>query len=46
VIECVLDKLSYDASELDEQLFTVTAEYVRQQLSVISENEDLSRYIL
>ena len=46
IIECVLDKLSYDASELDEQIFTVTADYVRQQLSAISENEDLSRYIL
>jgi ATP-dependent HslUV protease ATP-binding subunit HslU len=46
IMECVLDKLSYDASELDEQAFTVTADYVRQQLSVISENEDLSRYIL
>ncbi|WP_417913967.1 ATP-dependent protease ATPase subunit HslU [Candidatus Electronema sp. JM] len=46
VIECVLDKLSYDASELGEQTFTVTAEYVRQQLMEISENEDLSRYIL
>ena len=46
VMECVLDKLSYDASELGEQAFSVTADYVRQQLSVISENEDLSRYIL
>ncbi len=46
IMECVLDKLSYDASELDEQAFTVTADYVRQQLSTISENEDLSRYIL
>jgi ATP-dependent HslUV protease ATP-binding subunit HslU len=46
VMECVLDKLSYDASELGEQLFTVTAAYVRQQLMEISENEDLSRYIL
>jgi ATP-dependent HslUV protease ATP-binding subunit HslU len=46
VIECVLDKLSYDASELGEQVFTVTAAYVRQQLMEISENEDLSRYIL
>jgi ATP-dependent HslUV protease ATP-binding subunit HslU len=46
VMECVLDKLSFDASEMGEQTFTVTADYVRQQLSVISENEDLSRYIL
>jgi ATP-dependent HslUV protease ATP-binding subunit HslU len=45
-MERMLDKLSCDASELDEQAFTVTADYVRQQLVVISENEDLSRYIL
>jgi ATP-dependent HslUV protease ATP-binding subunit HslU len=46
IMECVLDDLSYDASELKEQRFTVTAAYVRQQLEDISENEDLSRYIL
>ncbi len=46
VMERVLDELSFDASELDEQTFTVTSEYVRKQLSEISENEDLSRYIL
>jgi ATP-dependent HslUV protease ATP-binding subunit HslU len=46
IMECVLDALSYDASELDERSFTVTADYVRQQLAAISENEDLSRYIL
>jgi ATP-dependent HslUV protease ATP-binding subunit HslU len=46
VMERVLDELSFDASELGEQTFTVTPEYVRKQLSEISENEDLSRYIL
>jgi ATP-dependent HslUV protease ATP-binding subunit HslU len=46
VMERVLDELSFDASELGEQTFTVTPEYVRKQLSEISENEDLRRYIL
>ncbi len=46
VMERVLDELSFDASERDRQPFTVTPEYVRSQLSEISNNEDLSRYIL
>ena len=46
VMERVLDELSFDASERDRQVFTITAEYVRHQLSDISDNEDLSRYIL
>jgi ATP-dependent HslUV protease ATP-binding subunit HslU len=46
VMERVLDELSFDASERDDHIFTVTAEYVRDQLSDISDNEDLSRYIL
>ena len=46
VMERVLDELSFDASERDQQAFTVTPEYVRKQLSEISDNEDLSRYIL
>ncbi len=46
VMERVLDELSFDASERDDQVFTVTPEYVRRQLSDISDNEDLSRYIL
>ncbi len=46
VIERVLDEISFDASERDDLEFTVTAEYVRRQLTDISENEDLSRYIL
>ena len=46
VMERVLDELSFDASERDDHVFTVTAEYVRSQLADISDNEDLSRYIL
>ena len=46
VMERVLEELSFDASERERQVFTVTPEYVRSQLSEISDNEDLSRYIL
>ena len=46
IIERVLDEISFDASDRDNLEFTVTAEYVRRQLTDISENEDLSRYIL
>lgn len=46
VVERVLDEVSFDASDRDDLSFTVTAEYVRRQLADISENQDLSRYIL
>jgi len=46
IIERVLDEVSFDASDRDHLEFTVTADYVRRQLTDISENEDLSRYIL
>ena len=46
VIERVLDEISFDAPELSESRFIVTAEYVRDQLAAISDNEDLSRFIL
>ncbi len=46
VMECVLDELSFDATECEERTFVVTPEYVQKQLLEISDNEDLSRYIL
>jgi ATP-dependent HslUV protease ATP-binding subunit HslU len=46
VIERVLDELSFDAPDREQLTFTVTADYVRRQLSDIAENQDLSRYIL
>jgi ATP-dependent HslUV protease ATP-binding subunit HslU len=46
VMECVLDELSFDATEREERSFVVTPEYVQKQLLDISDNEDLSRYIL
>jgi ATP-dependent HslUV protease ATP-binding subunit HslU len=46
VMERVLDVLSFDASEREDERFVVTAEYVRQQLEDIVQDQDLSRYIL
>ncbi len=46
IMERVLDEISFDAPERDELTFTLTAACVRECLADISENEDLSRYIL
>jgi len=46
VIERVLDVLSFDASERGSERFEVSAEYVREQLDDIVEDQDLSRFIL
>ncbi|BHH83831.1 ATP-dependent protease ATPase subunit HslU [Desulforhopalus sp. 52FAK] len=46
VMERMLDSLSFDASDLSGESFEVTAEYVREQLSEIVQDQDLSRYIL
>jgi ATP-dependent HslUV protease ATP-binding subunit HslU len=46
IMERVLDDLSFDASEKEEQTIEITAEYVRAQLQDIAEDQDLSRFIL
>ena len=46
VMERVLDELSFDASEREDGKFIVTDRYVREQLSDIVEDQDLSRFIL
>ncbi len=46
VMERVLETISFEAPDRPNTTFTVTAEYVRQQLAEVSGNEDLSRYIL
>lgn len=46
VLERMLEKLSFDAPEKDGESFVVTAKYVREQLSEVVEDQDLSRYIL
>jgi len=46
IMERVLEELSFDAPEREQGVFVVTPDYVREQLADISDNEDLSRYIL
>ena len=46
VLERMLDSLSFDASDKSGETFEVTADYVKEQLSEIVQDQDLSRYIL
>ncbi|MBD3639535.1 MAG: ATP-dependent protease ATPase subunit HslU [Marinobacter sp.] len=46
VLERLLESLSYDAGDAVTESFEVTAEYVDEKLGELSEDEDLSRYIL
>ena len=46
VMEKLLEELSFEAPEIGAQTITITAEYVRERLHDILEDEDLSRYIL
>ncbi|MDF1578975.1 MAG: ATP-dependent protease ATPase subunit HslU [Desulfobulbales bacterium] len=46
VLERVLEELSFKAPEMTEPGFVVTAAYVKEQLADISQDEDLSRFIL
>ena len=45
-MERVLDVLSFDASDRADETFVVTSEYVKERLSEIVKDQDLSRYIL
>ena len=46
IMERLLEDLSFEAPDKAEKDRVVTAEEVREKLSAIEENEDLSRYIL
>ena len=46
IMEKLLEDLSFTAPELSEREITITAEEVRDRLADISQDEDLSRYIL
>ncbi|PLX50166.1 MAG: HslU--HslV peptidase ATPase subunit [Desulfobulbaceae bacterium] len=46
ILERLLEDLSYDAPNMGGDTFEVTADYVESQLHDISEDQDLSRYIL
>jgi ATP-dependent HslUV protease ATP-binding subunit HslU len=46
IIERVLDSLSFNASDMDGEKYVISAEFVKEQLSEIVKDHDLSRYIL
>ena len=46
VLERLLESLSYDAGDDVTDTFEITADYVNEKLGELSEDEDLSRYIL
>ena len=46
VMERLLDEVSYDATRLSGQTVVVDADYVNARLQSLSQDEDLSRYIL
>ncbi len=46
VMEKLLEVISFDAGEKASDSVTITADYVNKQLEDLSDNEDLSRYML
>ncbi|MBD7960758.1 ATP-dependent protease ATPase subunit HslU [Comamonas avium] len=46
VMERLLDEISFDAVKLAGQTVTIDATYVDERLQLLSQDEDLSRYIL
>jgi len=46
IMETLLDEISFDAPDMMEKEVIIDADYVRQKLAEIVEDEDLSRYIL
>ncbi|MEB3101172.1 ATP-dependent protease ATPase subunit HslU [Ferviditalea candida] len=46
ILEKLLEDLSFEAPELNLDAFIITPEYVREKLENISQNRDLSQYIL
>ena len=46
IMEKLLEEISFTAPDLGERAITITADYVRERLANLIEDEDLSRYIL
>ncbi len=46
ILERLLDEVSFSAPEMQGKEVTIDAQYVRERLTPILKNEDLSRYIL
>ena len=46
IMERLLENLSFDASDMKDSKITIDEDYVNKYLNELTENEDLSRYIL
>ena len=46
ILERVLEELSFDAPDLEEKEVTIDGDYVRNKLGQVTENIDISNYIL
>ncbi len=46
VLEKILEDISFNAPDLEEESFNITTEYVQNKLKAFQENQDLSRFIL
>jgi ATP-dependent HslUV protease ATP-binding subunit HslU len=46
MMECLLEDVLFEAPDVDEKKLVIDAAYVEQKLQKITEDEDLSRYIL
>ncbi|MGP8106113.1 MAG: ATP-dependent protease ATPase subunit HslU, partial [Desulfobaccales bacterium] len=46
IMEKLLEEISFTAPDLGDRALTITADYVRERLADLIEDEDLSRYIL
>jgi len=46
IMEKVLDEISFEAPDMKEKQVTIDADYVRNKLTDIVKDQDLSRYIL
>jgi len=46
VLERLLENISFDASEMNNQTFVIDKKYVDEQLATLVEDQDLSRFIL
>jgi ATP-dependent HslUV protease ATP-binding subunit HslU len=46
ILERVFEQISFDAPDLPQKKVTITADYVKQRLSEIVKDEDLSKFIL
>jgi ATP-dependent HslUV protease ATP-binding subunit HslU len=45
-METLLDEISFNAPDMEDKDVVIDAQYVKEKLSDIVEDEDLSRYIL